>query len=57
MGEYINKEKIIRVKNAVAAGTTAINDATAIDMAGWRSCEFVVLLGTLTASTDVDVTV
>lgn len=57
MGEFITKEKIIRVKNAVAAGTTAITDATAVDMASFESCEFVVLLGTLTSTTDVDVTV
>lgn len=56
-GEYITKEKIIRVKNAVAAGTTAIADATVVDMAGFESCEFLVLLGTLTATTDVDITV
>jgi hypothetical protein len=57
MGEFITKEKIIRVKNAVAAGTSAITDATAVDMASFDSCEFLVLLGTMTSTTDVDVTV
>ena len=48
----LNEEKIIRVSNAVAAGTTAVN-CTAVDMGedgGWESVEFVALFGTLTAN-------
>ena len=46
------EEKILRVMNAVAAGTTD-QTSSAVDMAlegGWESCEFVALFGTLTAT-------
>jgi hypothetical protein len=41
--------KVTRVMNAVAAGTTDQN-STGVDMAGFDSVTFVVLLGTLTAT-------
>lgn len=42
-------EKISRVLNAVAAGTTDQN-CTGVDMQGYESVEFVALFGTLTAT-------
>jgi len=41
--------KTIRVVNAQAAGTTAVN-GSAVDTQGFESCRFVALLGTLTAT-------
>ncbi len=42
-------EKIIRVSNSVAAGTTAINCA-GVNMSGWESVEFIAFFGTLTTT-------
>ena len=45
MAQNISKrEKIVRVMNAVVAGTTE-QTSSVIDMAGFQSCEFVLLLG------------
>jgi hypothetical protein len=41
--------KILRVMNAVAAGTTDQN-STGVNMAGWESVEFVAAFGALTAT-------
>lgn len=41
--------KLTRVSNAVAAGQTTVN-CTHVDMQGFRSVAFVVLLGAITAS-------
>lgn len=46
---FQENEKILRVLNAVAAGTTD-QTSSAVDTAGWDSCEFVALFGTLTAT-------
>ena len=42
-------EKVIRVSNAVAAGTTDVN-CTGVDCANYESVEFIALFGTLTAT-------
>lgn len=47
--QHQQAQKIIRVSNAVAAGTTNIN-CTSVDMSNWESVEFFALLGTLTAT-------
>ncbi len=50
MGLDLNREsKMVRVMNAVAAGTTDQN-GTGVDMQGFESVTFVALLGTLTAT-------
>jgi hypothetical protein len=40
----------VRHSNAVAAGTTDIEPATGVDMAGFKGCYFIVLFGTITAT-------
>lgn len=57
MGAVASHEKITRVLNATAAGSSDITTATVVDMEGFQSCEFVVLLGALTASQETTVTV
>ena len=47
--EQQNKQKIVRVLNATAAGTTDVN-CTGVDMTGFSSVEFVAAFGTLTAN-------
>lgn len=42
--------KITRHSNAVAAGVTTITPVTAIDMAGYDSCTFLVAFGVIDAS-------
>ena len=43
------EQKMIRVSNAVAAGTTDVN-CTGVDTANFESVEFVAAFGTLTAT-------
>lgn len=52
MKQFQEEIKIMRVMNAVAAGTS-VQTSSAVDMAadgGWQSCEFVLLVGALTAT-------
>lgn len=50
MGVNLSKSfNLVRVVNATAAGTTAIN-GTHVDMQGWDNVVFVCLMGTLTAT-------
>ncbi len=50
MGINLSKNfSLVRVVNATAAGTTAIN-GTHVDMQGWDNVVFVALMGALTAS-------
>jgi hypothetical protein len=49
MSAQIENQKITRVLNAVAAGTTNQNTAS-VDMTGWDTVEFVALMGALTAT-------
>lgn len=44
----IRSDKVIRVKNAVAAGQTTV-DSDTVDTAGFESVEFMVLWGAITA--------
>lgn len=48
--------KWLRISNAVAAGTTAIN-CTVVDTAGYNRCAFMVAFGTLTATAATDIKV
>lgn len=47
--QYQQASKIIRVMNAVAAGTSD-QTSSAVNMAGWESVEFVALFGTATTT-------
>ena len=57
MTQQTNVTKVIRVKNAVAAGTSN-QSTTAVDTAGYQGCRFIAAFGTLTATavTSVKVT-
>ena len=57
MTQATNVTKVIRVKNAVAAGTTN-QTTTAVDTAGFQGCRFIAAFGTITATavTSVKVT-
>lgn len=49
MYQHQQRRKIIRVMNAVAAGTSA-QTSSAVDMRGWESVEFVAMFGTATTT-------
>ena len=57
MTQQTNVTKVIRVKNAVAAGTSN-QTTTAVDTAGYQGCRFIAAFGTITATavTSVKVT-
>lgn len=48
MNSFSENNKIVRVSNAAAAATTDIT-SSAVDMTGFNSCTFLVLLGTITS--------
>lgn len=47
----LKNTKIVRHNNGAAAGTTTITPSAGIDMQGYNSCLFLVLLGALTDTT------
>jgi hypothetical protein len=47
--QLTNKVKTILCKTAVAAGSSDITDATAVDMAGYEGVRFIFAFGTITA--------
>lgn len=49
MNSLSNKVKTTLCKTAVAAGSTDITDATAVDMAGYESVRFIFSFGTITS--------
>lgn len=49
MSTLTNKVKTTLCKTAVAAGSTDITDALAVDMAGFESVRFIFALGTITS--------
>lgn len=51
MLSLVNECKLVVCKSEVAAGTTAIEDATIVDMQGFESVAFIAVLGADTAST------
>lgn len=52
-----NHVKTILCKTAVAAGTTDITDATAVDMAGYDACRFIFSFGAITSGAATHVAV
>lgn len=51
MLSFANECKVLVCKSEVAAGTTAVEDATIVDMQGYDSVAFVAILGADTATT------
>ena len=47
---FLKNFKVVRCKNAVAAGTTDITDATGVDTSGFNGVAFLVHFGTITGS-------
>ena len=47
---FLKNSKVIRCKNAVAAGTTDIADATGVDTSGFNVATFLIIFGTITGS-------
>lgn len=50
MNGVLKQNKIVRHNNGAVAGTSTITPSAGIDMQGFNSCMFLVLLGTITAS-------
>ncbi|MCK6475330.1 MAG: hypothetical protein L6Q35_00695 [Phycisphaerales bacterium] len=50
MEGFLKNCKVVRCKNAVAAGTTDITDATGVDTSGFEEVTFLVPFGAITGS-------
>lgn len=50
MEGFLKNEKLIRCKNAVAAGATDITDAAGVDASGFEEVVFLIVFGTITGS-------
>lgn len=50
MDGFLKNAKLVRCKNAVAAGTSDITDATGVDTSGFEEVAFLIAFGTITGS-------
>ncbi len=57
MSQLTNNVKTTLCKTAVAAGTSAITDATVIDMLGFEGCRFIFSFGAITSGAVTSVAV